>query len=437
MKNEEKLGKFSDPRQKALGKIIVRCEKAGIEYKWEAGIGEEYFLSVHVQQGTSKRGIVVFDGEDERKLLNSDFEKYVFIEGYEGGICCYEEGCVEAVVDSIGPTADKARVLSRLTGIAVYEDYQELVKKIKAGTDVRLELNKGGDKGVRISIGNPSKTLLAMVNYLEKEETLSVRMEGLRITNNKEAAGELGRVTNSLFFELRKKRNVNLFVSRHYAVKTPLWTTQSSRRRRKKSGVSFPKFEYDKQAIELYWHAVRAYKMPLLQYLAYYQILESYFAQYSMLGAKKEIKNFLKDPEFNVDEDNDITKIVTCVSGKLGRHVSENDLLRDTIRECASEEELVSEVGSEPLKDYFKKEYKTVSQYKVSQDSGDKDIREQLADRIYDIRCRIVHAKEDDKRGRIMPFTKEEELLRRFDLPLIETIANKVLIANSRPLSFR
>jgi hypothetical protein len=64
-------------------------------------------------------------------------------------------------------------------------------------------------------------------------------------------------------------------------------------------------------------------------------------------------------------------------------------------------------------------------------------MREQLADRIYDIRCRIVHTKEDVKRGRIMPFTKEGVLLRQFDLPVIGTVANKVIIANSKKLSFR
>lgn len=433
MENEEKLGELSNPMREGLGKVIVRCEEAGIEYKWQRGLIEAYALLVCIQKGTSKHNILLFDVEDAGRLLDSDFEKYVFVEGYREAICCYEEGYVEAVVDSIGAVVSKVLILGRLTGRYA----AEMAKRMKAGIDDGLELDKGGDTGVRVSIGNPSKTLLGMLIYLEKEKALSVRVEGLQITKNTEAAEQLGRVTNSLFFELRRKRNVNLFVSRHHEVETSLWTTKSRMKRKGESAVGFPKFEYDRQPIELYWHAVSAYKMPLLQYLAYYQIIEYYFTKYSMLGAKKEISNCLKDPEFNADDDNDIVKIVTCVLGKLGRFVSENDLLRDTIRQCVSEEEVVSEVSSEPLRDYFKKEYKIVSQFKVSKDNKEKDIREQLADRIYDIRCRIVHTKEDDKRGRIMPFTKEEVLLRGFDLPLIETLVNKVLIANSKKLSFQ
>jgi len=434
MENEEKLGKLSRRFRNALEKVIVRCEKANIEYEWDSGISEEFSLNIYMRKGAGKREIYVFDAVDANELLDSDFEQYMFVEGYRDAVCCYEKGYVEAKVSSIGRMADarKEVVLNYVTGIG----YKEVVDRLKRGVDVRLELVEGGDKGVRVSIGKPSKTFLAVVSPIEGEEALSVRVEGLQITNNMEAAEQLRRVTNSLFFELGRKSKVNLFVSRHYEIETTIggkgWRVKKGR----VSKVGFPKFEYDKEPIELYWHAVSAYKMPLLQYLAYYQILEYYFAKYSMLGTKKEIINYLKDPEFDVDDENDITKIVTCVSGKLGRYVSENDLLRDTVRGCISVDEVVSEVSSEPLKEYFKKKYRIVSQFRVSKENKDKDILEQLADRIYDIRCRIVHTKEEDKRGRLLPFTKEEEFLREFDLTMVKNLANEVLIANSKKLSF-
>jgi hypothetical protein len=433
MENEEMLRKFSRPMREALEKIIARCEKAGIEYGWQALFEGEYSFLIYMPQGTSKSEIPVFDVRDANELLDFGFEKCVFVEGYLEAICCYDEEWVEAVVESIRPVRSKAGILSSLTG----RDYDGVAKDVKKGKDIRLDFVKGGDNSVRVLIGDPSEGLLAMMPYLEKVETVSVRLEGLQMTTNVEAAGLLGRVTNSLFFELRKKRGVDLFIRRHYEVKTSGWVGKSRGRRVRESKVGFPKFEYDKEPIELYWHAVSAYNMPLLQYLAYYQILEYYFVKYSMLEAKKEVINCLKDPLFDADDDNDIGKIVTSVSGKIGPHVKERDLLCDTIRGCMSKEELVSEISDGALKDYFKNECKVVSDYKVSQENKDIDIREQLAERIYDIRCRIVHTKEDDKRGRIMPFTKEEVLLRRFDLPMIESLADKILIANSKKLSFR
>jgi len=431
MDNEEKMRKLSGRMREGLEKIVARCEKAGVRYGWEDLLGDgEYSFVIYIPQGTRRHEVYVNDLGDAKRLLDFSFEKCAFVEGYEDAICCCEEGWVEAVVESLGRLSNRTAILSRLTG----RGYDEVAADVKADKDVRMEIVEGGTKGVRVLIGDPSSVLLGIINYLVKRDTVSVRVEGLEITKNIEAAQQLARVTNSLFFELREKCDVELFIERRYEVKTS-WFVRKSRAKMGGLKVGFPKFEYDKQPIELYWHAVSAYKMPLLQYLAYYQILEYYFKTYSMLEARGEIRNCLKDPGFDVDDDDDIERIVASVSGKLGPRVSERDLLCDTIRGCISKEELVSGISNAPLKDYFKDECKTVSQYKVNPENKEIEIREQLAERIYDIRCRIVHAKEDDKRGRIMPFTKEEVLLRRFDLPMIENLANKVLIANSKKLS--
>lgn len=252
MDNEENLVKLSKPMREALGKIIGRCEKSGIEYEWDAGLDGKYDLFIYIQQGKGKRRICMYNVNVARELLDSEFEKYVFVEGYEEAICCYEKSYVEAVVEEIRTWANKAMILDKLTGKRLYEDYKELVKKVKEGVDIRFELAERNGEGVKISIGNPSKTFLAMLNYLAKEGTLTVRVEGLEIGNAKEAAEKLGRITNSLFFELRKKRSVELIVERHYEVKTLGWFEESRVRRKGKSIVGFPKFEYDKEAIELY-----------------------------------------------------------------------------------------------------------------------------------------------------------------------------------------
>ena len=113
MENEERLGKLSSTMRKALEKIIARCEKAGIEYKWGMGFFEKYELLVYIQGGTGKRAINIYDAESAHELLDSDFEKYVFVEGYEA-ICCYEEKFVEEVIGSIRSGGSKEMILSRL-----------------------------------------------------------------------------------------------------------------------------------------------------------------------------------------------------------------------------------------------------------------------------------------------------------------------------------
>jgi len=63
------------------------------------------------------------------------------------------------------------------------------------------------------------------------------------------------------------------------------------------------------------------------------------------------------------------------------------------------------------------------------------DLRGDVADGIYDIRCRIVHTKSDSRGGEVellLPFTKEAEQL-SFDVELVQYLAQQVLIAAGTP----
>jgi hypothetical protein len=61
----------------------------------------------------------------------------------------------------------------------------------------------------------------------------------------------------------------------------------------------------------------------------------------------------------------------------------------------------------------------------------------QAADRIYDLRCRIVHAKEDGSYVeplRLFEVNSDKVLVH--DLELVRFVAERVLVASSRPASW-
>jgi hypothetical protein len=57
----------------------------------------------------------------------------------------------------------------------------------------------------------------------------------------------------------------------------------------------------------------------------------------------------------------------------------------------------------------------------------------EVARRVYDIRCQIVHSKSDHK-NRLNPYSHEIKNI-VYDLELIEFIAKRVLKASSKPLN--
>ena len=63
-------------------------------------------------------------------------------------------------------------------------------------------------------------------------------------------------------------------------------------------------------------------------------------------------------------------------------------------------------------------------------------ILDDLVERIYDIRCRIVHNKASETDKKILPMTKNVNYLKH-EVELLKFIVRKVLIANSSPFSLK
>lgn len=178
--------------------------------------------------------------------------------------------------------------------------------------------------------------------------------------------------------------------------------------------------------------------MPLLQFLAYYQVIEFYFPTYSQIEARKKIRSILKNPTFRPDRDADIGNILTAISSGSGKGFGdERSQLRATFQECVDPKELRAFlIDNEEKKSFFSSKSKVLTSFNIPIANPSADLRNYVADRIYDIRCKIVHTKGDSLDGeieRILPFSKEAESL-NFDIELVQFLSQKLLIAASSPI---
>jgi hypothetical protein len=203
--------------------------------------------------------------------------------------------------------------------------------------------------------------------------------------------------------------------------------------------IKFPTTEFDKAPLELYWYGRSAMGMPLLQFLAFYQTIEYYFPAYSQAEARKKIINILKDPRFSPNKDSDVGKILTAIKTGGGYGFGdERSQLKATIYECIDSEQLRAYLtDTVEKKEFFSTKAKGLTDVKISINNPTTDLRNEVADRIYDIRCKIVHTKIGAGEGGdgelLLPFSKESELM-YFDIDLIQYVAQQVLIAASSPL---
>ena len=180
--------------------------------------------------------------------------------------------------------------------------------------------------------------------------------------------------------------------------------------------------------------------MPLLQFLAYYQTIEYYFPTYSQAEARRKIRNILKSPAFRSERDSDVALILLAARMSGSGFGDERSQLRATINECLEPGALRAFLTESPEREkFFAAKTDKLTDQRIQTKNADADLRNAVADRIYDIRCKIVHTKGGGDEGAVallLPFSKEAELLYA-DIELIQFVAREVLVSASSPLRLR
>ncbi len=168
-------------------------------------------------------------------------------------------------------------------------------------------------------------------------------------------------------------------------------------------------------------------------YLSYYQAIEYFFPQFINREAINRIRNRMRDPRFDFEVDSDIQQIVT--HAQLGwKGTSEPEQIRATVQQCVDDDMIVSYFASLPEDDrkFFTNATPLVGVPALKISAG-ADLARQVADRIYKLRNRIVHAKEskaDERAPALLPYSVEANLL-ALDLRLAEYVCERVIIAGS------
>ncbi|WP_149026703.1 hypothetical protein [Gluconobacter albidus] len=396
--------------------IKERCKKANIEFSEEIDPYGDKFGIVFLQSGRSKRRINIFGEDKADRLLSIDFENQRFLSGYEA-ICCYKDRTIEAGIRAtrIIPSS----IIRRLLNIEIFSE-SEL-------QTVELKPNETSNDRPTIEIG-PSSNQFNILSGI-RGSRFSIKMRNIRASQHDAALSELRSYSSSLFFQIDGLIGSTFILERErQRQRLPL--------PRKKQGIEliYPKSCYNEDSMSLFMYAKSARDMPLLQFLGFYQSIEFYFPRYSQNEARRRVGSIVKNPTFRSHNDDDLDQLISAIRiSKANGLGSERSQLRAVINECLATEEVRSffEEGSDRAK-YFAS--KSSGYHNIPVSNKQTDLRNDVADRIYDIRCKIVHTKnehsEEESVKMILPFSDDAESLLH-DIDLVQFVARKVLIAGS------
>jgi hypothetical protein len=380
-------------------------------------------VEIELPSGRERRRVIVGEIDRLQALLDMPFEKYV-IPGEFLALCSYEDGTIEAIIESVG-TAPARRILTR-----------------------RLENGEGGVPSPLLSLSNEGLTVT--VDGLSRDiETLfyrgmgpagaqaalALKISGLTVDRHEVARDTLEAVANSLFLEVDTAFGLPLILSR-------VRRFQMARRHRQRGaeGLRFPANEYDPQPMALYWYGRGATGMPLLRFLAFYQVLEFYFPIYADHEIRRRVKSVVKDPGFKPHNEGHISKIMKAMnSGGRSGFGDERSQLRAAIRGSANPDVIRDflDAGERRAKYFGERKRKHSPAVTLLRSGMDDDaLLDAVAERIYEIRCRIVHSKDSEgDLGQLLPFSPEAEQMSQ-DIALVEALARGALVAGSRELRF-
>lgn len=405
------------------------CEENGVKYSIEEESRRRFHIHIPKARNISRLSV---NDEASSLLIEHapNFYKYRFVEGYEA-IWSVEEGTLECEIQLPHGRFPLQRLLRQNTDSTDNDSFT--VPTFQEG--IKIEISSGSSVFalftlLRDQFYRPLRNFDRIRDY-----SATIKISGLVITRHEEALSLVEKVCSSICFQIDCKTELPVMLAFERRVR--------SERKQSKSleelELTPVEYTYDSEALSLYWYAQSAFGMPLLKYLALYQVVEFYYPVYSEIDAQKKIRNILKDPSFNAQNDKELAKVLSVVkynasSGAFGNELSQ---LKATVVECLDISLLRNWLTeSQDREDHFRsKKAKKLSEYVINSKLEDDALLEQVVQRFYNIRCRIVHTKGIEGNLDVLHPQAKELADIDHDIDLANFIAHRIMISSSQSLN--
>lgn len=427
-----------DQRIQALDDLHAKAQEAGIETTLRRNSHASRrgripgFLHYQLPVGRNKRAVAIRASEAEL-ILPYKLESLNGIEDYNA-IVDRSSSTIEASLVHDSDRTDWTMELLEVPGVQVdtpngpktYEsislDYEERLMR-RSFTDWRLTVEKAGR---RLEISQP--TDLAKV-FLRTDQA-TIKLIGFDVSTHDLAKDALLNFANSFLFDIDVRYGVSLQIGRR---RRTFERTKSSPHNQ---APAFPRNKYSQESLALYQYGCAADNLPLLQFLAFYQSVEYFFPVFARQNTVSSMRSALLHPKFDVDDDANVNRLINIAAPAVHSGAGEKEQLRSTVRSTVQHSDLVSVIES--TKEYAahfcdKKQSIKGAKPLVTKDPA-VDLRDQVADRLYKIRCRVVHTKQDGSglgEDLLLPTSPEVDSLGP-DIELLRMIAQNALIARAQ-----
>ncbi|MFC9032734.1 hypothetical protein [Streptomyces arboris] len=192
--------------------------------------------------------------------------------------------------------------------------------------------------------------------------------------------------------------------------------------------VRFPKMQIPREVSALFSFAGEAADNPPFMFLSYYQVLEYHLPLAVRREGLKSIRRELQSLNFDEKDDASVLRLLNCA--ERNRNAGEEDQMKTLVAECVRRDILREFFDEGDHGDHFTRRGPVAGVPAISVASTSETLEVQVAKRVYALRNRIVHAKDNPKYAEmpvLLPRSKEAGLLGP-DIHLARLLAVEVVV---------
>ncbi|MET9085639.1 hypothetical protein ABZX77_27785 [Streptomyces sp. NPDC004237] len=253
---------------------------------------------------------------------------------------------------------------------------------------------------------------------------MSLKMHFRDAVQQEEMEERAREIVSSLFYELDVRNGVRL---RTYRWPSSARSVGSRYNEEFDNFARYPETKVNAEMSTLFGFAGSVSENPPLSFLSYYQVLEFYFPAAVKRTALRQLGKELSDPRFSRTSREDLLKILKI--GERSLNATESSQLRTLLEECVRTERIES-FFAQNWGEHFTKTGPIQGVGFINVKNTQSSLANQVADRIYKIRNRIVHAKDDPKFEDVpalLPQSAEADALGP-DIALARLLASEVIL---------
>lgn len=379
---------------------------------------EDYYYEVSGFEGNKELILTIDDNNDYKTLVKVLKKEFAFTPNFFG---LEYENKIEIALSSANPrTANGLRFRLKEKPaeieLAFFSNQLEITIQYQPENSLLMPL-------LELSRGRRAPAVLTIEGY--KNSTPDGKESDLR------------KIVTSVLFDFSYSYNLVFEATSFDSLIRRIPLTRRNRTTTPDGKVQFIFRKYIPELIE-YFNIGEKVDYPPFRFICYYHILEYFSDKSAYYYAAKKLKSLMIKPDFHINTDRYINQAINFFKIESTKYTSDKIKIKRVINQFINRTDFEDYLRDVGILDYFKTPVTLVCSRDLELPGidfeNDSKFEETLTQRIYAMRCSIVHSNPDFEESKAVPFSPTDDNIQKLrkEIDMIFEVARTIIVESSQ-----